>query len=237
VRALPIAALLAVLGVTPAIATFDEGVALMRQGEIPEAYQVLRKAALGGDARAARALGNMLERDIMLPRNRMVQARPEDAAGWFLHAFERGDKVSADALGVLYYQGRGVARSIEESLRWFGHNHSIKAVRERFARFPDKDRDEVAAWWLAVQVVTRREVRFPRGAAYSNSWGFVEVRIDASTSTAQVARSDTITSIQQAATSAVQEALRQAPPPPAAIEAKVQELMPFDFRLLGPGEK
>ena len=231
-RCLRAAALALCLCATPALATLEDGLALIRRGHIPEAYQVLRKAALGGDARAARALAAMLERDIFLSRDRMVRARPEEAAGWYLHAFEAGDKASADALGLLFYQGRGVKRDIAESMRWFRRNHDVDAAKEAFTMVAEADRAEVTAWWLCLRTLMRREAHFPRRAAQSNSWGTVDILIDAAKGTVEIAKSDAVTSLEDAARLAAEAALRQLPPPKGAIDAKLRLISGFNFEFV-----
>lgn len=225
------------LAAFPAWASLDEGLALLRAGDAAEAYAVLRKAALAGDARAARALGAMLERDVALPRGRVMVAKPDQAAGWYLKAFENGDKASADALGLLFYQGRGVPRDIAESLKWFRHNRQVDAVVKEFDNVAMADREEVAAWWLSFKTLLGREAQFPQSAARRNTWGTVEIRIDSRRRTVEVAKSDVVAELERAAVEVGESALRQLPPPKGAAEANLRVVTGFDFRLLGPGEK
>jgi hypothetical protein len=234
VKIVPAVACVLALASPPAAATLEDGLGLLRRGDVAEAYEVLRKAAVAGDARAARALGAMLERDIQLSRGRVSEAKPDQAAGWYLRAFEGGDKPSADALGLMFYQGRGVERNFDESLRWYRHNQPVDTLLRSVKRVAEADRAEAASWWFSVKTVMSREMVFPRSAAVRNSWGTVEVHIDAAKRTVTLAKSDAVAAIEDEATKAAESALRQLPPPKAAVDAQLVVIIPVDFQLVGP---
>ena len=73
----------------------------------------LRRAALGGDAAAAAALGARYARADELSPNYA------EAGHWYRIAAERGHQGAAHALGMFYFTGAGCARDPDEAAAWF----------------------------------------------------------------------------------------------------------------------
>jgi hypothetical protein len=227
----PLGLLLAV-SLAAIAARASEGLALMRKGDLPAAFEALTQEARAGNALSARTLGRLLEEGAVSGRH-AVPARPDEAARWYLAGYEAGDKDSAEALGALYYAGRGVPRGISESLRWFSRSRRIDALLARdSAPILEMDRAEFAAWQLAINHLLKREALFPQRAARANAWGEVAILIDAGKGATEVRKSNAIVALEEAAVAAGNAALRLAPPPAAAVEHRMKIPYTLDFRLI-----
>jgi len=110
----------------------------------------LREKAEQGDLKSQVDLGILLFR---ASNGRDPQADAE-ALAWFRKAAERNDARAQDFLGILYSQGRGVARDYVASAQWFrlaaeqGQEHAQRELAQMYAQGlgVPKDREESRRW-------------------------------------------------------------------------------------------
>ncbi len=76
-------------------------------------YEMIRKAADQGDAKAQYDLGRMYE------EGAEVSQSYSEAAKWFRKAADQGYARAQNWLGVMYEQGKGVPQDYSEAVRWY----------------------------------------------------------------------------------------------------------------------
>ncbi len=146
-------ALLVVLA-TPAPAlsqSVEDGLTAFETRNYADAYRILLPFAIGADAAARHALG-----DLYL-RGRGVEQDVEEGARWTTLAAEQGHVQAQYELGLLYAGGRGVEQDDEEAARWYmraaeqGHARAQYTIGERYIEGRGVDRDLAEAHrWLSL---------------------------------------------------------------------------------------
>lgn len=206
---------------------FLDGQNAFARGDLNAAYESFRAAAEGGDAKAARALGLMLETGVDVTSGQKLAARPEEAARWYRQAADAGDKDAAQHLGMMYAFGRGVPVDYAEAVRLLGPPSAEWVKKD--AKYAPAERAEIHAWLLALHYAMERrskELRhdFSEGASVE-----VWLRAKDSTVTVKSAR-DASERVRDAVVRAAREALADAPPTPAARTHAIVTSFTIDFR-------
>jgi len=207
-------------------ADYSVGQRALRRGDLQAAYEGFKEAAEAGDAEAAKRLGLMLGRGIEIHGGQKLAARPEEAAKWHRVAADLGDPVSADILGAMLAVGRGVPRDPEEALRRFKQaGRETEDTLKWVERYPEADRVEIAAWFLAIYAAKDHEVKRLRPVGQSG-----DVVVEIRTNPPGVAVHEGAPPIlADYVTEFCKEILELASPPPAARRAKVSQQLTFRF--------
>ena len=209
---------------------FSAGQRALRRGDLQAAYEAFKEAAEEGDVESARRLGFMLGRGIEIQGGQKLEARPSEASKWHRVAADKDDKVSADVLGAMLAVGRGVPRNPEEALRRFAQaGRNLESYANTAARYPEADRPEIMAWFIALRVVRDREIRRLRWVGES---GKVELEIYAEPPHVAV-RESTSPRLSEYVVDYGKEILDLAPPPPAARREKIVVALEFVYNLEG----
>lgn len=220
-----LAAVLA-LSATCVQADYREGLEHLSRGRFDEAYAELKASADAGDVNSARYLGWLLERG-MTYHGTTFEPRIEESTQWYRKAAELGDRHSQDMLGVAYAGGRGVPQDSAAALGWFGRNRDVAKTLAGLAKYPQADREDLAAWILAVRVIIEREVsRAPR----LDREGRVDLLFKAETQTVSIYKSEATSDLETLAMKYGRIAMESAPPTPAAVRNRFKYGMSVDFR-------
>lgn len=91
-------------------APIEKAIGLARAGEPDRAVELLRPFAERGDTEAQFNIGLLHE---------FALKTPAEAALWYRRAAVGGHPEAENNLGALYFEGRGVQRSLPEALRWY----------------------------------------------------------------------------------------------------------------------
>ncbi len=91
---------------------FDDGVQAYNNNDYETAFNLFRKAAEQGEARAQYNLG------LMCASGDGVTQDDKEAARWFLKAAEQGVAGAQHNLGMMYKNGEGVTQDDKEAARW-----------------------------------------------------------------------------------------------------------------------
>ena len=141
-------------------ADYVGGQRALQRGDPQTAYREFKEAAEAGDGEAARKLGFILGRGLEFKGGGSIEARPEEAARWYRVGADHGDKICADVLGAMLAVGRGVSLDAEEALRRFDQagRKVAPSLLERVSAYPEADRKEILAWFMAMRAVMDREL-------------------------------------------------------------------------------
>ena len=202
------------------------GMRALQRGDLQGAYKELKLAAEEGNVMAARALGGMLHRGVDIRGGQKMEARPEEAVKWFRMAAEKGDVGSAEMLGVIHGVGRGIPRDPAESLSWFRRaGKDVEAALKD--KYPEGEREEIAAWILAYNTSMRRELKPPRNSGRA---GTIELVVHADSGKIEVTGSGGASGYMVDGVQAYgKEGLELAPPPPAAVKHAVRLSFTIDY--------
>ena len=204
---------------TACAAELYHGMRALQRGDLQGAYRMLKESAEEGDVMAARALGGMLHRGVDIQGGQKMEARPEEAVKWFRMAAEKGDIGSAEMLGVMFGVGRGIPRDPRESLAWFRRaGKDVDAAL--IEKYPEGEREEIAAWILAYGTSMRRELKPPRNRGRA---GTIEVIVHADSGKIEVSGSDGASGHMVEGVEAYgKQGLELSPPSPAAVKHGVR---------------
>jgi hypothetical protein len=206
---------------------FTDAQAAYARGDVDAAYESLRLSAESGNAKAALALGTMLETGVDVLSGQKIAMRPEEAARWYRQAAGAGEKEAGKRLGMMYTYGRGVPVDYAEAVRLLGP--PTAEMQHGVRKYPPAEQAEIEAWMLALSLEMRRHSAalkrdFSKGAN-------VSIVVRARDSTVLVESSSSASDrVRQAAIEAAKGALVAAPATPAAAQAHATAHFDFAFR-------
>jgi TPR repeat protein len=132
-RTILAAALLALVAVTPAAGSFQNGMAAFNREDYAAAGRALWPLAESGDARAQAILGYMFANGRGVPQNYI------EAASWYRRASEQGHPTAQYMLGLMYDKGQGVPQDYVEAYKWLdlAVSRASGRLRQDWARIRD----------------------------------------------------------------------------------------------------
>ncbi len=150
-RAIALAAILAVVAAAVPAADLSDGLQAHREGNYILALDIFRELALNGDATAEFWIGDMYS------RGEGVNQDFRQAFDWYLRAATRDEPRAQLAVAEAYDRGRGVAKDGKRAATWYltaaehGNPRAAYAIGLRYAKGTDIPLDLVQAHkWLTV---------------------------------------------------------------------------------------
>jgi TPR repeat protein len=113
IRSVFLAALFLCLGISSAVAGFDEGIAAYQANNMPLAYKEFLAAAEEGHSDSQFNVGLMFERGIGVGQDE------KEAIVWYEKSAVQGNALAQYNLAVLYEHGRGTAVDFAQANEWY----------------------------------------------------------------------------------------------------------------------
>lgn len=165
---------LVLLGRSPGLAQFDQGVTAFQGADYPAALQTWQQGAAAGDARAQYSLGYLYQFGLGVPFD-LGKAR-----GWYEKAAAANNADALYALGLLYEKGQAGGRDLTMAMSYYrkaaaaGPNADAEYAIGRMilrGRGVPRDAKEALVWLRKAAEQNHPAAQYLLGAAYEAGWG------------------------------------------------------------------
>jgi len=164
------------IGASPVLAQFDDGVAAMQTGDYAKALDAWQKAADGGDARSQYSIGYLHQFGLGVPRDF------DKAKEWYEKAAAQNNADALYSLGLLYENGHAGRKDLAEAMSYYRratatgpHADAEYAIGRMTLRGRGVPRDPVEGvkWLKKAAEHQSPAAQYMLGAAYEAGWGVV----------------------------------------------------------------